>query len=102
MSKIFLLQQEYLDLINNQLPEKAKTDPMPVRLNHCFGRIVLDNLFEDCWYSHISRKQPAYKQLSEFQLHRAIALAKSMIDDPETTKQLNNNSLRWRGKLSVP
>jgi tRNA A22 N-methylase len=93
------LQAEYLDLINTQLPEKAKKVTMPVRLNHCFGRIILDNLFKDCWYNQLSRKQPAYKQISESQLEQAIALAKSMIDYPETAKQLNDNSLRWRGKF---
>ena len=92
------LRSKYLDLINDRLPELAKRVSMPVRFNHCFARIVLDNLFEDCWYNHLSRKQPAYKQLSVEQLKKAIAIAQSMIDDPDLTQSLNNNSLRWRGK----
>ena len=92
------LRSEYLGLINDRLPELAKREPMPVRFNHCFARIVLDNLFEDCWYNHLSRKQPAYKQLSAGQLEKAIAIAQSMLDTPDLAHSLNNNSLRWRGK----
>ena len=74
---------------------------MPVRFNHCFARIVLDNLFEDCWYNQLSRKQPAYKQLNETQLKQAIAIAQSMINRPEIARELNNNSLQWRGKKTL-
>ena len=92
------LRVRYLALINHQLPEKAKHVSLPVRFNHCFARIVLDNLFEDCWYNHLSRKQPAYKQLNETQLEKAIALAESMLEHPERVSGLNDNSLSWRGK----
>lgn len=93
------LRNEYSSLINHQLPELAKQTPMPIRFNHCFARIVLDNLFEDCWYNHLSRKQPAYKQLSETQLSKAIAIAQSIVDRPEHVEQLNRSSLSWRGEL---
>ncbi len=72
------LREQYLDLINHQLPAKAQQTAMPVRFNHCFARIVLDNLFGDCWYHYLSRQQPAYKQLDEAQLKQAIALAQSI------------------------
>ena len=71
---------------------------MPVRFNHCFARIILDNLFGGCWYQFLSRKQPAYKQLSEAQLEAAIALAQTMLKNPEEVRTLNQKSLRWRGK----
>ena len=93
------LRVRYLCLINEQLPQKAKQVSMPVRFNHCFARIVLDNLFEGCWYDHLSRKLPAYKQLNEEQLMKAITIAEEMLFDPKTVNQLNQNSLRWRGKL---
>jgi len=95
------LRSQYADLINHQLPALAKQTPMPIRFNHCFARIVLDNLFEDCWYNHLSRKQPAYKQLNETQLKKAIAIARSMLKQPALAQPLNNNSLRWRGKKTV-
>ncbi len=93
------LRDQYLQLINHRLPEKAKQVSMPVRFNHCFARIVLDNLFEGCWYEHLSRKTPAYKQLNEKQLMQAIAIARNMLTNPKTAIQLNQNSLRWRGKV---
>ncbi|MGC1309414.1 MAG: hypothetical protein WA885_19510 [Phormidesmis sp.] len=93
------LRSQYLELINHQLPEKAKQVSMPVRFNHCFARIVLDNLFEGCWYDYLSRQQAAYKQLDANQLSRAIALAQSMLSEPQTVARLNQKSLYWRGKL---
>jgi len=96
--KLASLRAQYLKLINEQLPAQAKQKKLPVRFNHCFARIVLDNLFQDCWYSHLSRKQPAYKQLNEQQLEEAIALAQSMTEDSEAAFLLNGKSLQWRGK----
>ncbi|MBE9060884.1 hypothetical protein [cf. Phormidesmis sp. LEGE 11477] len=93
------LRAQYLSLINEQLPEKAKQVSMPVRFNHCFARIILDNLFEACWYEYLSRQLPAYKQLNEEQLAQAIAIAEEMLSNPESVRQLNRNSLHWRGKL---
>ena len=93
------LRAQYLDLINHQLPAAAKSRKMPVRFNHCFARIVLDNLCQGCWYNAFSRKQPAYRQLSEAQLQAAIVIARSMLQSPKTAIALNQNSLRWRGKL---
>lgn len=100
MDNTSALREQYLSLINHQLPEKAKQELMPVRFNHCFARIILDNLFEGCWYDYLSRKQPAYKQLDEQQLIKGIAIARSMLADPTIATQLNQNSLRWRGKSS--
>ncbi|MEL6901287.1 MAG: hypothetical protein AAFP07_10080 [Cyanobacteria bacterium J06606_4] len=94
------LRAQYLDLINRQLPEKASQVSMPVRFNHCFARIVLDNLFEGCWYDYLSRKQPAYKQLSAEQMKQAIAIALEMLQSPPRVFELNERSLKWRGKLS--
>lgn len=92
------LRATYLDLINRQLPTQAQQVPMPVRWNHCFARIVLDNLCGSCWYDHFSRQQPAYKQLNREQLESAIAIAESILRQPELCDDLNRNSLRWRGK----
>ncbi|MEL7074688.1 MAG: hypothetical protein AAFY50_21850 [Cyanobacteria bacterium J06648_1] len=95
------LRSQYLELINNKLPQEAKQRNFPVGFNHCFARIILDNLFHCCWYEAIDRKQgAAYKQLSEEELEQAIAIAESIITSPDSyIKELNQNSLRWRGKL---
>lgn len=78
----------------------AKRRQFPVKYNHCFQRIILDNLFGRCWYEVLERKQgAAYKQLSQEQLERAIALCQATITrSDEYIRQLNQNSLRWRGK----
>ncbi len=98
------LRSRYLQLTNQTLPELAKARRFPVKLNHCFRRIVLDNLLGCCWYEVLDRgKEPAYKQLSQEQLEGAIALAESIISQPdEYLQQLNQNSLHWRGKIKNP
>ena len=95
------LRAKYLKLINQDLPALAKKRDFPVRFNHCFARIILDNLFERCWYEALDRKRgAAYKQLSETELEKAVAIAESIIDNPDSyVRQLNQNSLRWRNKL---
>ena len=95
------LHEEYLHLTNEVLPSLAKQRKFPVRFNHCFQRIILDNLFGCCWYDALDkRKGSAYKQLNKNQLEAAIYLAKKIISQPDTyIEELNNNSLRWRGKL---
>ena len=61
----------------------------------------MDNLFDCCWLEVLDRRQAAYRQLSEEQLETAIAIAEAMITQPDQyTQQLNQNSLRWRQKLS--
>lgn len=95
------LRARYLKLVNQELPSLAKQRQFPVKLNHCFARIILDNLFGCCWYEQIDRKQgTAYKQLSSEQLQQAIEIAEAMIENPNSyIHQLNQNSLRWRNKI---
>lgn len=100
MNQLTQLRNQYLELTNQTLPQLAQERQFPVRFNHCFQRIILDNLFGCCWYEVLERKQkPAYKQLSEAQLEQAIALAQQIIEQPDTyLKQMNQNSLFWRSK----
>lgn len=94
------LRQRYLELTNDVLPSLAGERQFPVRFNHCFQRIVLDNLFGRCWYEVLDRKAgAAYKQLTAAQLQEAIAIAQGIVDRPDDhIRALNQNSLRWRGK----
>jgi hypothetical protein len=102
MDHLSQLRNQYLELTNQVLPKLASSRKFPVRYNHCFQRIILDNLLGCCWYEVLERgREPAYKQLSEEQLEEAIALANNIITQPDSyLKQLNQNSLHWRGKLS--
>jgi len=98
MDNLSQLRARYLELTNQVLPKLALQQRLPVRYNHCFQRIILDNLFGCCWYEVLNRKNgPAYKQLTEEQLEQAIAIAEAMIAQPdEYTQRLNQNSLHWR------
>lgn len=101
MDRLSYPQTRYLELTNQVLPELARQRQFPVKYNHCFQRIVLDNLFGCCWYEVLRGKDPAYEQLTEAQLERAIAIAESMISQTdEHTHQLNQNSLGWRRKAT--
>ncbi len=93
------LQQRYLDLTQVELPAAARERRWPIRHDHCFMRIILDHLFEGCWYDHLDRRLVAYKQLNQAQLERAVALGEAMLNaDAEAVQAMNVRSLQWRGK----
>jgi hypothetical protein len=104
MDNLSQLRNQYLELTNKILPDLAVSRSFPVRYNHCFQRIILDNLLQCCWYEVLQRgREPAYKQLNAEQLEQAIALAHGIMTHPNSyLEQLNQNSLRWRGKLPPP
>jgi hypothetical protein len=92
------LMATYLRLINHTLPARFT---QPVRFNHCFSRIVLDWIFQDCWYNHLHKKRPAYQQLTEAQLQSAIARVNEWLHDEGLLVQDNEASLRYRKKSSI-
>jgi len=91
------LREEYDRTVNERLPESAQdSEGWPIHLDHCFGRVVLDNLFEDEWYSHVDGR-PAYENLSPEELREAIGIADRMLAGGQpVVEELNENSLRWR------
>ena len=98
MDSLSDMRFRYLYLTDEVLPSIAKSKEFPVRKNHCFWRIILDNLFQCCWYQAIGKKGiPAYMRLSEEQLQQAIDLAEGMVSGSrDYVRQLNQNSLDWR------
>ena len=95
-SEIQALRKRYTMLINVDLPTRAKKHRWEVHLNHCFARIVLDNLFGRCWYEALGKSsKAAYLRLNENQLREAIHIAESL---GENLPILNARSLAWRGK----
>lgn len=91
------LRTNYLALINQTLPA-AFTHP--VRFNHCFARIVLDWIFDDCWYNHLNKNIPAYKQLSDTQLKAAVNRMKTWLQNPALLVSDNQASLRYRNRVA--
>ncbi|MEQ9453745.1 MAG: hypothetical protein RLN76_04020 [Phycisphaeraceae bacterium] len=91
------LQDRYLEITRHQLPAAAREGNWAVRHDHCFMRIILDHLFEACWYEHLDRRLRAYKQLNQQQLQRAVAYGERMLAEGEPlVLEMNARSLMWR------
>lgn len=91
------LQTQYIHSINVILPNLGSK--YPVTHNHCWGRIILDNICGDDWRKLL--KRPAYKHLSEAQLFQALEIIEKIQSDPEYAHQLNKQSLIYRGKYTI-
>ncbi len=87
------LLNDYKQLINIALPGKYQS---PVKYNHCFNRIILDWLFQDCWYNHLNRNKSAYSQLSQNQLQLMVGRMQLWLKDLSLLKEDNLKSIRFR------
>ena len=83
---------------NVEFPAAAKAGGYPIRFNHCFLRVVYDNLFGAQWQTVLPQGKPAIRQLTAAQLERALEIGQAVIDDKATCVELNRRSLDWRGK----
>lgn len=94
---ISTLREEYLRKVTEELPSQAKTNSgWPISEDHCFARVVLDNLFENEWSNHIDGS-PAYRHLTADQLQSAISIADRMlVEGRPAVETLNQRSLQWR------
>ena len=93
------LQHQYLVYTKEILPHLARQHKWIVHFDHCFQRIILDNLFHMPWYNAV-QERPAYKHLTDEQLAQALELAKEIEQKGNHYLiLLNENSLHWRGKL---
>ena len=84
------------DLVERRLPEAARPD-WPVRLDHCFGRILLDHACGGPWRDQV--RPPAHATLPLDQLETAIALGEAVLAGHPDLALLNRRSLAWRGKI---
>jgi hypothetical protein len=96
------LRDRYLDLTNRALSQLALAASIPDPVQSLSptaypGQLIWVLLVQ----SFIEKgKEPAYQQLTQEPLERAIKIAESMIEEQdEYTQRLNQNSLRWRRKL---
>ena len=95
----YLLQERYLELTRELLPQAAHSGAWRVREDHCFMRIALDHACGGCWYDHLDRRLRAYKQLSTAKLRVAVDTGERMlIEGEDTVALLNRQSLRWRAQ----
>ena len=85
-------------MAREEFPAAARGGGYPVRFDHCFLRIVYDNLFDAPWRSVLPQGRPAIEQLDRAQLARALEIGRAITDDPEECRRLNARSLHLRGK----
>jgi hypothetical protein len=94
------LLARYRVLVDDALPAAARDGRWSLRLNHCFGRVLLDDAVGGCWYDHLDRRAgAAYRQLDDDQLAGAVARGERLLTEGDgLLRSLDARSLEWRGK----
>lgn len=90
------LEADWLRLTREVMPSLAAERDWPVRNDHCFQRILLDNASGGVWYAHIAGR-PAYRHADAQTLESAVALGQACVAGDENLDALNRQSLKWRG-----
>lgn len=91
------LEARWLHLTRGALPALAAERCWPVRLDHCFQRILLDAACGGRWLDHVAGR-PAYKAIDDARLQQAVGLAEQVATGEADLHALNRQSLAWRGK----
>ncbi len=95
------LRARWRDLVERRLPEAARGRPdWPVRLDHCFARILLDAACGRPWREAV--KPPAWRTMPAADLARAVALGEDVLAGRADLDALNRRSLTLRGKERRP
>jgi hypothetical protein len=94
------LRRRYRALVDEELPAEAARRGWPIRRNHCFGRVLLDDAVGACWYDVLGRGPgAAYRRLDDDRLAHAVEQAERMLVEGEpAVRELDGRSLAWRGK----
>ncbi len=94
------LRRRYRELVDDALPAAAVREGWPIRRDHCFGRVLLDDAVGACWYDVLGRGPgAAYRRLDDDRLAHAVAQGERMLTDGEpVVRALDDRSLAWRGK----
>ena len=90
------LVHRWFALTREDLPAVAAARGWPVRLDHCFQRILLDNAVGGFWRDRSAA--PAWKNASDTQLAAAVRLGEAALAGTSDLADLNRRSLAWRGK----
>ena len=95
------LRARWRDLVERRLPEAARSRPgWPVRLDHCFGRVLLDNALGRPWREVVAA--PAWRNMPEDRLAAALALGEAVLAGGVDLATLNRRSLVLRRNGSGP
>ncbi|KAL9020982.1 MAG: hypothetical protein Q9185_001809 [Variospora sp. 1 TL-2023] len=105
--KMEALRDEWKHMYGETLPSLALSkssvqDSWPVHVDHCFGRIILDNVIgrDSPWMNKL--KSPAAKHMTSEQLEACIALGTAIAEGRESLPLLDAKSLQLRGKKQKP
>lgn len=90
------LELRWVQLTRRLLPEQAAARDWPVRHDHCFQRILLDNACGCRWYDVIAER-PAYRHAPQDVLARAVGFGEAVLSGIADLHRLNQRSLAWRG-----
>jgi hypothetical protein len=90
------LEEDWIYLYKYLLPSYAVQSNWPITKDHCFARIILDNIHQAKWST--KTKKPAYKNMTDEELEKAIFLAQTIIRKPRIIYKLNQLSLAYREK----
>lgn len=94
-------QARWRDLVDRRLPEAARARPdWPVRLDHGFARVLLDNACGGPWRESV--RPPAWANMPPERLALAIELGEALLAGRAELDLLNRRSLLWRGKRRAP
>ena len=94
------LRARWRDLVGRRLPEEAKRRPdWPIRLDHCFARVLLDCAHGRAWREVVV--PPAWRNTDPETLARAVALGESVLAGEIALPPLNARSLALRGKRAA-
>ena len=96
MAERTALVDRWFELTRQALPALAASQRWPIRLDHCFMRVCLDEALDAPWFELVQR--PAVKHLTDAQLLAAIHVAEAILAKPDLLLELNIRSLRKRGK----
>lgn len=94
---------EWLTLMRTRLPEAAEDRDWPIRLDHCFGRVIYDNVLGHRWDRVLTEDAPAYEQMTDDRLDDCVRMAHAILNGPDQLLHaLNDRSLAYRGELNGP
>jgi len=91
------LRDRWIRLIRVDLPHAAADRlEWPIRLDHCFARVILDTTCGRPWREVIPA--PAWRRMPAPMLAEAVALAEAILANAVDLTALNARSLQMRGK----
>lgn len=89
-----LVRTRWRHLVESRLTDAARNTDSPINADHCFARVLLDNVLGVPW-RHVVRP-PAWRNTPIKQLERAIELGEDVLAGRVDLKMLNKASLTMR------